>query len=291
MDVLELPRPVINFLRTMSKEMHRYSLCWDIYGGSENVTLTLTWKLNCEDSSDSVETRSEIKSPKNTRKVKKPTKQLQHSKLDTLKTCSRFLADKRNVESDYKPQCDDLNPYFCTKDKFQETRRFIDASISPVYYSGGSTTTNKNSQKKCDIRRSRGKSLESYEKKEIIYQDNKMNSINKETIPLLKDSSENDPWIRRDSFEKNVNRTDIDKEFKLLSLIESITSEENTVDLKSQSISVTNNAGPCYKTNSGNQTNTGFSTSSSGGSKATNGAYNNTSCINKVTFDPNLEYI
>ena len=45
MDVLELPRPVINFLRTMSKEMHRYSLCWDIYGGNEGVTLTLTWKL------------------------------------------------------------------------------------------------------------------------------------------------------------------------------------------------------------------------------------------------------
>lgn len=45
MDVLELPRPVINFLRTMSKEMHRYFLCWDIYGGNENVTLTLTWKL------------------------------------------------------------------------------------------------------------------------------------------------------------------------------------------------------------------------------------------------------
>ena len=48
MDVLELPRPVINFLRTMSKEMHRYSLCWDIYGGSESVTLTLTWKINCD---------------------------------------------------------------------------------------------------------------------------------------------------------------------------------------------------------------------------------------------------
>jgi hypothetical protein len=45
MDVLELPRPVINFLRTMSKEMNRYSLCWDIYGGSESVTLTLTWKI------------------------------------------------------------------------------------------------------------------------------------------------------------------------------------------------------------------------------------------------------
>jgi hypothetical protein len=46
MDVLELPRPVINFLRTMSKEMHRYALCWDIFGGPESVTLTLTWKMS-----------------------------------------------------------------------------------------------------------------------------------------------------------------------------------------------------------------------------------------------------
>lgn len=52
MDVLELPRPVINFLRTISKEMNRYSLCWDIYGGSESVTLTLTWKINCDESDD-----------------------------------------------------------------------------------------------------------------------------------------------------------------------------------------------------------------------------------------------
>ena len=36
----------------MSKEMHRYSLCWDIYGGTESVTLTLTWKINCDKSSD-----------------------------------------------------------------------------------------------------------------------------------------------------------------------------------------------------------------------------------------------
>ena len=52
MDVLELPRPVINFLRTMSKEMHRYSLCWDIYGGTESVTLTLTWKIKCDKNDD-----------------------------------------------------------------------------------------------------------------------------------------------------------------------------------------------------------------------------------------------
>ncbi|CAF0907873.1 unnamed protein product [Adineta steineri] len=45
MDVLELPRPVINFLRTMAKESCRYVLSWDIFGGTDTVTLTLTWKL------------------------------------------------------------------------------------------------------------------------------------------------------------------------------------------------------------------------------------------------------
>ena len=45
MDVLELPRPVINFLRNMAKEGTRYSLSWDIFGGADSVTLTLTWKL------------------------------------------------------------------------------------------------------------------------------------------------------------------------------------------------------------------------------------------------------
>jgi hypothetical protein len=50
MDVLELPRPVINFLRTMAKEGCRYVLSWDIFGGSDAVTLTLTWKLNDDQS-------------------------------------------------------------------------------------------------------------------------------------------------------------------------------------------------------------------------------------------------
>ena len=45
MDVLELPRPVINFLRTMTKESCRYVLSWDIFGATDSVTLTLTWKL------------------------------------------------------------------------------------------------------------------------------------------------------------------------------------------------------------------------------------------------------
>ncbi len=53
MDVLELPRPVINFLRTMAKEGCRYVLSWDIFGGTDAVTLTLTWKLN-EDQSQSL---------------------------------------------------------------------------------------------------------------------------------------------------------------------------------------------------------------------------------------------
>ncbi|CAF1335228.1 unnamed protein product [Rotaria sp. Silwood1] len=50
MDVLELPRPVINFLRTMAKESCRYVLSWDIFGGTDTVTLTLTWKLNDNES-------------------------------------------------------------------------------------------------------------------------------------------------------------------------------------------------------------------------------------------------
>jgi hypothetical protein len=50
MDVLELPRPVINFLRTMAKEGCRYVLSWDIFGGTDTVTLTLTWKLNEDES-------------------------------------------------------------------------------------------------------------------------------------------------------------------------------------------------------------------------------------------------
>ncbi|CAF2555584.1 unnamed protein product [Rotaria sp. Silwood2] len=50
MDVLELPRPVISFLRTMAKEGCRYVLSWDIFGGTDTVTLTLTWKLNDNES-------------------------------------------------------------------------------------------------------------------------------------------------------------------------------------------------------------------------------------------------
>ncbi|CAF1570856.1 unnamed protein product, partial [Adineta steineri] len=32
-------------LRTMAKESCRYVLSWDIFGGTDTVTLTLTWKL------------------------------------------------------------------------------------------------------------------------------------------------------------------------------------------------------------------------------------------------------
>ncbi|CAF1407259.1 unnamed protein product [Adineta steineri] len=54
MDVLELPRPVINFLRTMAKESCRYALSWDIFGGPDSVTLTLTWKLIEDESQSSI---------------------------------------------------------------------------------------------------------------------------------------------------------------------------------------------------------------------------------------------
>ncbi|KAI3388289.1 hypothetical protein SNEBB_003979 [Seison nebaliae] len=44
MDILELPKPVIHFLRSLSKENNRYVLTWDISGGSSSVSLTLTWQ-------------------------------------------------------------------------------------------------------------------------------------------------------------------------------------------------------------------------------------------------------
>ncbi len=69
MDVLELPRPVINFLRTMAKESCRYALSWDIFGGPDSVTLTLTWKLVDEESQSSM--INETSSPSSS--VRQPT--------------------------------------------------------------------------------------------------------------------------------------------------------------------------------------------------------------------------
>lgn len=69
MDVLELPRPVINFLRTMAKESCRYTLSWDIFGGPDSVTLTLTWKLIDEETPSSI--IHETTSPLST--LKQPT--------------------------------------------------------------------------------------------------------------------------------------------------------------------------------------------------------------------------
>ena len=87
MDVLELPRPVINFLRTMSKEMHRYALCWDIYGGNESVTLTLTWKLQNSNSQ-----------PNNNQNQQQ---QQQLSNEETEDTCEE--TDDTNMDSDQPP--------------------------------------------------------------------------------------------------------------------------------------------------------------------------------------------
>lgn len=270
----------------MSKEMHRYSMCWDIYGGSENVTLTLTWKLSCEDSNDSGEAKSVTKSPKNSQKAKKKNRQFQHFRLDTLKTCSRILTDKRNVQSDFKTQCDNVSPCHSSKEKLHEPHRYFDASISPIFTSSSNTPI-KYSHENWEKRPSRGKSLESYEKKEVINENNQINSIKRSTFSIFKNTHDFDPWIRRDSFDNNVNKSDIDKENKLLSLIENITGEQAAVNLKPDATFVTSS--PSLKANSGNQSNTGLTFSSS--SKAINGATNNTSSISKVSFDPNLEYI
>ena len=126
MDVLELPRPVINFLRTISKEMHRYSLCWDIFGGSDSVTLTLTWKINCETSDDETLTKTRLQHQQQlnnllnsdliyssqiiynndkmfqTKKTpKQKSKQLQHSKLDNLISNINSSNKKNSKTIDY----------------------------------------------------------------------------------------------------------------------------------------------------------------------------------------------
>lgn len=63
MDVLELPRPVINFLRTMAKEGCRYVLSWDIFGGNDAITLTLTWKSNENEENDGDDQSQLLKTP------------------------------------------------------------------------------------------------------------------------------------------------------------------------------------------------------------------------------------
>ena len=101
MDVLELPRPVINFLRTMSKEMHRYSLCWDIYGGTESVTLTLTWKINCDKNDD--ESSNETSKQKHQQQISN----LMNTELAGNLSVSSSLANSTNLniqEKNVKPQ-------------------------------------------------------------------------------------------------------------------------------------------------------------------------------------------
>jgi hypothetical protein len=52
----------------MAKESCRYALSWDIFGGPDSVTLTLTWKLIDEETQSSIinESSSTIKSPQST---------------------------------------------------------------------------------------------------------------------------------------------------------------------------------------------------------------------------------
>lgn len=88
MDVLELPRPVINFLRNMAKEGTRYTLSWDIFGGSDSVTLTLTWKLV----DDPLTMKNEILLPSST-----TTTTLARATL--VDDCALQLADKSSSSS------------------------------------------------------------------------------------------------------------------------------------------------------------------------------------------------
>lgn len=92
MDVLELPRPVINFLRTMAKESCRYALSWDIFGGPDSVTLTLTWKLIDEEAQSSI--INETSSPSST--LKQQQQQQPQSQLNYDESHNRTRSTTKN---------------------------------------------------------------------------------------------------------------------------------------------------------------------------------------------------
>ncbi|CAF0747116.1 unnamed protein product [Rotaria sp. Silwood1] len=101
MDVLELPRPVINFLRTMAKESCRYALSWDIFGGPDSVTLTLTWKL-IDDEVQSSMINETLSSPPSSSLLKQQQQQQQQQIYDnprirsTIKDSNRPLSPRRS---------------------------------------------------------------------------------------------------------------------------------------------------------------------------------------------------
>lgn len=196
MDVLELPRPVINFLRTISKEMSRYSLCWDIYGGSESVTLTLTWKINCDESDDEQMAKSRRQhqqqlnnlinmdlnsniftdniSAVSNQKAKTPTtptnqsnkKQLQHSKLDKLNNQSNNCLFSKINKNEPLISSDSYDPYVDLKKSRNQLMQ--QAKLVPRNYSAESkfieednnTTTLSNKQHKSRRPKSNNHSLE-----------------------------------------------------------------------------------------------------------------------------------
>lgn len=98
MDVLELPRPVINFLRTMAKESCRYALSWDIFGGPDSVTLTLTWKLIDDESQSSI--LNEAISPLTLVKPSNYDDSLVRSRITTVKTQTTASQSPRRSRRD-----------------------------------------------------------------------------------------------------------------------------------------------------------------------------------------------
>ncbi|CAF3886554.1 unnamed protein product [Rotaria magnacalcarata] len=97
MDVLELPRPVINFLRTMAKESCRYALSWDIFGGPDSVTLTLTWKLIDDEVQSSI--INETSSPSSLSSLKQRQQQQQQQQNDDNPNTRPRSAVKENTRS------------------------------------------------------------------------------------------------------------------------------------------------------------------------------------------------
>ncbi|CAF2588184.1 unnamed protein product [Rotaria sp. Silwood2] len=99
MDVLELPRPVINFLRTMAKESCRYALSWDIFGGPDSVTLTLTWKLIDEEVQSSTINEAISSPPSSSSSSLKQQQQQQQQNYDNPHPRTRSTIKESNKPS------------------------------------------------------------------------------------------------------------------------------------------------------------------------------------------------
>lgn len=190
MDVLELPKPVINFLRTMSKEMNRYSLSWDIFGGSDSVTLTLTWKqVDMKDDIDLYRQNSGL--PSDTRKSRS-------NKEDTF--------ERVDVKSPRGKSLESINQYQ-SQNHQQELNKIRTHSPAPLH--------NPEILKKCPptslayMKRKEQTRANGFSNcktmsgiNEIVKSTKKQTSITPSTNNQIEATNDIDPWIKRDDIQQ-----------------------------------------------------------------------------------------